>query len=541
MESKLRDLVIKGQWDEIASLLTNQPNLQVNGQFLVHAMLAGRYKVLANLMPRVPSVSTNIQHLHMDEKDIAEPTEEDEKALKEVGVTISLQTRKFKTWIMEFIEAVYIRFYKVPMDVVTYQLAIRFANQRVKENDSLNELWAEDFLSLVQILLDLDSNQLVKSTEAANGNYILCTALFLQHDTKLNIPITAALLREVYSFLRFHEIAKSPESWNHVVTFFQNKALPQGEEDKITFGRRSPREAELQLSLIKHEVSPSILLKWLGCEWLETIGVDTALAILQFGSKRKLLFNLTQEETKSMAHILLYDYGLEKQVSKRNELYDLFLDGIECKGSLSWFDFVKVNGMKRSQDLQAKFTQDEEFVLPQRFRNWIDWDLPLPSNFNVESTHIWLSSLNVGGKDYATYRGFDRDKMPEVKIDLDVRHVTTWNDLEEFLESANKMDMLFSSPTACYFKLAKRKKTFYHDQQDCFILALDEKDQQVYIYDPDYPYRKRLVTHHGLPEFLTRIRLENALWRKTCSFNSTGRPDDQEQAYLDKMREALIR
>ena len=129
-----------------------------------------------------------------------------------------------------------------------------------------------------------------------------------------------------------------------------------------------------------------------------------------------------------------------------------------------------------------------------------------------------------------TYDIFKYDEMPaltESDILPQFKDVKTWDDLADNLEL---IDSLITSPTACYFKLSKNKTSFYRDQQDCVVWALDHKTGAVYTMEED---GVDLWVAKSLPEFLTRLYLEGQIWLKTFGYRSDETFTDSESTYAN--------
>ena len=99
---------------------------------------------------------------------------------------------------------------------------------------------------------------------------------------------------------------------------------------------------------------------------------------------------------------------------------------------------------------------------------------------------------------YTTYKG--ALNAVEVHPDIAALGLKTATDVHKH---ADKLEQIVgSSPTACFF--VKRKNVVYCDQQGCVV----------WTFEPE----KGVVTTHGvkvaetLPEFFSRMRLDNALW-----------------------------
>ena len=118
-----------------------------------------------------------------------------------------------------------------------------------------------------------------------------------------------------------------------------------------------------------------------------------------------------------------------------------------------------------------------------------------------------------------TYYFWPEEKIPKIKIKEEFQDITTLSKLQSYLDRANPSSPLFNSPTDCFFdvgrkSLCKAERTavddnvFFLDSQDCLVWYLDEKGR--------VRADSHIIVARSLPEFLTRIELENSIWYKTC-------------------------
>jgi hypothetical protein len=112
----------------------------------------------------------------------------------------------------------------------------------------------------------------------------------------------------------------------------------------------------------------------------------------------------------------------------------------------------------------------------------------------------------------ATYCFYPYESLPKISINPLYKDITDIEKLIDFLhdnDTEDSPDSLFDSPTACYFETNRTSSpyVFYVDQQGCIMWCLDDEGRVV-TSDGDYVAKT-------LPEFLTRISLENSIWIKT--------------------------
>jgi len=104
-----------------------------------------------------------------------------------------------------------------------------------------------------------------------------------------------------------------------------------------------------------------------------------------------------------------------------------------------------------------------------------------------------------------TYQMYN--KVPKIEVAAEYKDVTDFQKLADFLHSANKKTYLFASPTDCFFELDANSGVFYCDSQGCILWVLEDDGKIV--------TSNNICVAKSLPEFLTRIELENAIWFKT--------------------------
>lgn len=124
----------------------------------------------------------------------------------------------------------------------------------------------------------------------------------------------------------------------------------------------------------------------------------------------------------------------------------------------------------------------------------------------------WGIDLDVRNSgNMATYSNFKFEQLPQVNIPDEFKNITTVELLKKKLPDLRKnisLKILFKSPTDCYFDFNLKNNAFYRDQQDCIVWYVDEKS--------GYVYAGKTIVSKSLPEFLTRIRIENAIWFMEC-------------------------
>src|SRR3990167_2545182 len=157
---------------------------------------------------------------------------------------------------------------------------------------------------------------------------------------------------------------------------------------------------------------------------------------------------------------------------------------------ISWVEFVKLSGLEVSKLVKNALTDN--------LKNFIDFSEP----DGPEEVWVWYGVGNLYGS-WSTYVRVDYDKATKVEIDPRFENIKTLKDLD-----LDELNQTFESPTSCYFQISG--EIFFHDQQDCILWALDRVGR-VYIYDEDSPYLVKYCSK-SLPEFLTRINVENKMW-----------------------------
>jgi hypothetical protein len=87
------------------------------------------------------------------------------------------------------------------------------------------------------------------------------------------------------------------------------------------------------------------------------------------------------------------------------------------------------------------------------------------------------------------------------------------------------------SPTACYFDTDcdKKNNVFYVDQQGCVIWHLLPNGEVASLQDG-------VIVANSLPEFLSRLQMENNIWNKiptvSMTFFTTPSPTDEQLSTL---------
>lgn len=121
-----------------------------------------------------------------------------------------------------------------------------------------------------------------------------------------------------------------------------------------------------------------------------------------------------------------------------------------------------------------------------------------------------------------TYQFYPYDTLPEIAIDVRYKDITDLEKLIDFVYYyCDSEYSVFHSPTSCFFEIDRNSSphVFYVDQQGCIIWCLDDEGK---IVTSDGVYVAK-----SLPEFLTRISLENSIWYKT---NWTKEPLSAEES-----------
>jgi hypothetical protein len=139
----------------------------------------------------------------------------------------------------------------------------------------------------------------------------------------------------------------------------------------------------------------------------------------------------------------------------------------------------------------------------------------------TEDTFGWYGFELPGRTCRGTYDLYDYETLPPIKINDEFKDVTSFEKLVDFLHLTPQTGYLFKSPTACYFEPERNAspQIFYVDQQGCLLWGLDEQE--------------RVVTDNGiivaktLPEFLSRIEMENAIWTKVFVYGKQLTPEEE--------------
>lgn len=139
-------------------------------------------------------------------------------------------------------------------------------------------------------------------------------------------------------------------------------------------------------------------------------------------------------------------------------------------------------------------------------------------------------------KCHGTYNRYTYDSLPPVQIKKEYENIELPEQLRRALPQLKKTTpQLFNSPTACFFKFGV-KGLFYCDQQGCILWYVDKETKRVHTDDAT-------IVAKSLPEFLTRIEMENALWKHTLSpemFPSIAllpqHLTDEQKAYIEHYR-----
>lgn len=122
---------------------------------------------------------------------------------------------------------------------------------------------------------------------------------------------------------------------------------------------------------------------------------------------------------------------------------------------------------------------------------------------------------------FTTYKTWNYSDMPEVEIFEPFKKFVTVQDIQENLLILHNV---IRSPTSCYFSV--EGNVFYRDQQDCIIWSYDS-EKGVYTDNGD-------IVAKSIPEFLTRIYIENCIWFKLLRLrNDIGQDSDEEEEKED--------
>lgn len=128
-----------------------------------------------------------------------------------------------------------------------------------------------------------------------------------------------------------------------------------------------------------------------------------------------------------------------------------------------------------------------------------------------------------------TYGVFEPQQMPAIEIDAKFADLHT---VEDVAKNLTMLKAIFNSPTACYFDTDFGNGVFYRDQQDCVLWCISQNGQVMV-------YQSEMVVARSLPEFLSRVNLENRLWYKTIATRFSRDQQaltDEEQAYVDALK-----
>lgn len=121
---------------------------------------------------------------------------------------------------------------------------------------------------------------------------------------------------------------------------------------------------------------------------------------------------------------------------------------------------------------------------------------------------VWISIGSLLRFTFSTYETRQYDKIPQVDIFPAFANIKTFDDI---VKNENILNKYFAySPTSCYFDLSNKVNNddiqmFYRDHQDCVIWYVDNKTGNVIA-------NKKYIVSASMPEFLTRIYLENMMW-----------------------------
>jgi len=130
---------------------------------------------------------------------------------------------------------------------------------------------------------------------------------------------------------------------------------------------------------------------------------------------------------------------------------------------------------------------------------------------------VWIGFRIPGRDTWATYSGFHYDDQAKVIPFPEFQEIKTCEDLKRNLKSlVKKYPYLDQSPTACYWDFdGEEPGVFFRDQQDCVVWCVDNKTGEVFVPSQDKDVEEYAVAT-SLPEFLTRIALENEIWHFSC-------------------------
>lgn len=118
---------------------------------------------------------------------------------------------------------------------------------------------------------------------------------------------------------------------------------------------------------------------------------------------------------------------------------------------------------------------------------------------SINHIHTWIGVANLLSCNLKTYDVYK--KIPVIAIDKSFKDINT---LDDILSHITKLSNDLDSPTDCYFDVDKETGTFYRDQQDCVVWRVDKKTGFIMV--------REAIVANSIPEFLTRINLENIIW-----------------------------
>lgn len=147
-----------------------------------------------------------------------------------------------------------------------------------------------------------------------------------------------------------------------------------------------------------------------------------------------------------------------------------------------------------------------------------------------EQPTLWIGSglRNRPTSMFATYGMFDYNKQPPVTIRDKFKDLKTIDDLEA---NQDWLDSILKSPTACYIEIDRENHIFFRDQQDCVLWTVHPKTGAVHILNQD-----KTMVAHSVPEFLTRVFIENEIWYHDYGMSDDALADDAK-AYNEKLKE----
>jgi len=103
-----------------------------------------------------------------------------------------------------------------------------------------------------------------------------------------------------------------------------------------------------------------------------------------------------------------------------------------------------------------------------------------------------------------TYDTYRYESLPPVAVLPEYAHVKT---LEDVAAHVSILKSTLDSPTGCYLDTSAGRGVFLLDSQGCVHWSVDETGR-VWANHED-------VVARSLPEFLSRVRIENDIWHKT--------------------------